>query len=1183
MMLVLIIVAALLIAATWPLVVLLGAPLWIAILVTVVLVLVVVTVAVARWAHARMRAAALERELLRQAEQQAQQVRPDRRPEILALQAQMKAALTTLKRSKLGGGGRSALYALPWYAIVGPPAAGKTTALSQSGLGFITPAGANGKKVRGTAGTRNCDWWFSQHAILLDTAGRLATEEDDREEWMTFLSTLVRFRPTRPLDGVVVAISVEDLLTRGEEQQQELVAQLRSRLDELMSKLEMALPVYVLITKIDLIPGFVDFFGDFGKPQRGQAWGASFSLADDRLQVPHEAVEDEFDELVRGLHARLADRLSREPQPEVRQGVLRFPVEFRSLKEPLARLVDELCRPNPYTETPFVRGFYFSSGTQTGRSIDRVLGHMARGFDLGAQGVPEARAREPQSYFVTELFSRVIFPDRHLAARSLSRVRRRTLAQFAGAGAAVLATLVLLTPAAVSYVSNLRLLRATERDVREAKALERAGNATAAASALDLLLERTRHLERARDRFAVRGLLGPYTAPRLHAAVEGLYLERLRAMVEGTVQPELAGEVRSVGNLVRTGPENFQQAYEILKLYVMLTKPAHLQAEYATPRLTAVWARALGSRAAADQERLASHTERYLDALAQDASWAWQPDENSLASAQGRLRSLPVDDLRFGWLAEAAQGVPPIRPEKIFFGASSQYWTAKQGVEVPGMYTALGWEKIRTVLESPDIRLELEPWVLGTVDSEHADSRETAAERLRELYFQRYVAAWSDFLAGLDVVPPKDVRGALEELRVLTEADGPYVRLFRTLGENVKLNVAKPTTKLEQALEKGGAALEKKAEAALAKATGSSETPNEPPPRELSSVERHFQSLLRFAGGEGGAGGGDSAPSGLSQYLAHLSTLEVSLTTLAESQEASGQEFAAELTRTASAVQRLLGGTDPRTRMILEPLLMNPIRGSRAGVVQADFSQLSGDWKSAVWEIYRAKIKPRYPFSDVPNEVSLAEFADFFRPETGLLWKFVQANFASRLERSGATYVPKRSADPMPYRSDFLGCLNVAQEITDAVFGGAPNPSVPFAVKFHSVSATISEISLVIDGQATTYRNEPERWVTVQWPGSGDPRGATLKVKGAGFTDEIPRLGDFGLFRLLTAGGLKATGALADGAPVLAGSWVLSRGNEPPVTIDIKPSKSPHPFSPAFFRRLNCPAEVTVGALAGQR
>ena len=1170
-----IIVGAFLIAATWPVVVLLKAPIWIAVLVTVLVVLAVATVILVRFLGGRIRAAALERELLRQAQQQAERVRPDRRPEILALQKQMKDALDALKHSKLAGGGKSALYALPWYVVVGPPAAGKTTALGQSGLGFITPTGASGHKVRGTAGTRNCDWWFSQHAILLDTAGRLATEEDDREEWMTFLDTLKRFRPSRPLDGLVVAVSIEDLLTQNDDQRHDLVTLLRTRADELMARLEMVLPIYVLFTKIDLLAGFVEFFGDLTKQQRAQAWGASFSLDDDRLQDPGHAVEAEFEILVRTLHARMIERLGREPQPEVRARILQFPLEFRPLREPIAHFIEELSQPNPYAETPFVRGFYFSSGTQTGRSIDRVLGNMAQGFSLGLAAVPETRPQQPLSYFVTELFSRVIFPDRHLAARSLSRVKRSARRQLIWASAAVLTTLLLVTPAALSYVTNAKLVSATERDVREARALERTGEAAAAANGLNLLLERTIRLEEASKEFSVRALIGPYSAPRLQTATEHLYLERLRAMVDGPVQTQLVADVRAIGDLVRTDRRNFQSAYEELKLYLMLTQTEYLQVDYAKPKLAEVWARAYNSRAAADQQKLAAHAGRYLAALKRDKTWAWTTDATTLSLAQGRLGSLPVEELRYGWLTEAAEGAPPIRPEKIFFGASAQYWTAHGNVEVPGMYTALGWQKVRTVLESPDVRLEFEPWVLGKSAADAQDSKESAALRLREIYFQRYVAAWADFLVGLDVLPPENMQGALEELRVLTETEGPYVRLFRTVRENVRLDIG--STSL---LEKGKAKGKEVLAAAVNKIGGDAGAPE---PREISAVERHFAPFLIFASGSATGASSDGAPSGLSQYLAHLGTLEVSLTQLAESQQASGAEFGTELSRTAAAVQRMLGGTDPRTRMILEPLLMNPIRGSRAGVVRADYAQLSGDWRSEVWEIFRTKIKERYPFSDVQTEVSLPEFAEFFRPETGILWAFVNKNFASRLDRSGKNYVPKPSADALPYRSDFLNCLNVSQQITDAIFGNAQEPSVPFFVKIRSVSPNVSEVSLIIDGQATIYRNEPERWLPVAWPGKETPRGGTLRVKGAGFTDEIPRMGDFGLFRLLAAGGLEETGALADGVPVMSASWVLTRANEPPVNITLKPSKSIHPFKPRFFRRLSCPAEVTVGASAGGR
>lgn len=1157
--------------SVWATVLLLAQPVWMALAFTALAVLVFTGVLVYRKLRASARAAALERELMRQASAQADQVRPDRRPEILALQAQMKSAIESLKRTKVGSrGGRSALYALPWYVIVGPPAAGKTTALAQSGLAFVAPGGGSASKVRGTAGTRNCDWWFSAEAILLDTAGRLATEEDDRDEWLAFLGIVKRFRGDRPLDGIVVAVSVEDLLSATEVRVEELAKELRSRVDELMSQLEMVLPVYVMFTKTDLLGGFVEFFGDFSKVQRGQAWGATFELDDERLDEPAAAIHGEFDLLVQVLHARMLERLAREPLPEVRARILQFPVEFQALRTPIAQFLEEICRSNPYQETPLLRGFYFSSGTQTGRALDRVLSNMARGFDLRF-GNHDAHSQPAQSYFVTELFQKIIFPDRHLAVRSNSRVRRRARRQALQAGGAVLVSLAIVAPAASSYADNLDLVDATQRDIEETARLERGASAAAAASALDRLLDRLQHLEREKSRFQVRGLLGPHTAPELHAALSRAYLQRLRAMVSGPVRTQIVADVRAAGDLVRTDPENFQSAYQDLKLYLMLTKPEHLQVDWASAQLSQTWARAIRGNGESD-DRLRTHARYYVEALAADHAWRWETDASIVARAQGRLAFQPIEELRYSWLVDSAKGAPPIRPETIFFGASSMYWTARDNVEVAGLYTALGWEKVRALLESPDARLELEPWVLGKAGTERGGTEKSSAARLRDLYFQRYVSAWSDFLAGLDVKAPTDMRMALEELRALSEADGPYIRLFRTLSDNVTLEL-KDASLLDSVIEKGKVAAAKVVDKLDGKDAGA-------PERTVSSVERHFRPLLRFAFGDATPGKGEAPPSGLSQYLAHLTTLEVSLSQLAESKSEATVEFETELSRTAGAVQRLLGGLEPRTRMTLEPLLMNPIRGSRAGVVRADFAALSERWKAEVWESWNTKLASRYPFSDVPSEATLAEFAEFFRPQTGTIWKFYTQSLEGRLERNGSEFSIKASADPLPFRGDFLRCLNFAQEITDAVFGAAPEPNVPLGLKIQSVGSNISEVSLLIDGQAIVYRNEPERWMATQWPGKGTPRGGTLRVKGAGFTDEIPRAGDFGLFRLLAAGSIKPSGALAEGVPVFVATWSLTRPGEPPVTIELRPAKSSHPLSRDFFRRLKCPPAVTDATAA---
>ncbi|MBS2019308.1 MAG: type VI secretion system membrane subunit TssM, partial [Deltaproteobacteria bacterium] len=81
-----------------------------------VVALVILVLLFRRW-RAQRAALAIERELLKQAEKQAQQSRPDRRAEIQALQTQFQQGIASLKTSK--GNGTAALYSLPWYMIIG--------------------------------------------------------------------------------------------------------------------------------------------------------------------------------------------------------------------------------------------------------------------------------------------------------------------------------------------------------------------------------------------------------------------------------------------------------------------------------------------------------------------------------------------------------------------------------------------------------------------------------------------------------------------------------------------------------------------------------------------------------------------------------------------------------------------------------------------------------------------------------------------------------------------------------------------------------------------------------------------------------------------------------------------------------------------------------------------------------
>ena len=234
------------------------------------------------------------------------------------------------------------MFDQPWYAIIGPPGAGKTTALLNAGLPF-TLAGPMGQAaVAGGGGTRLCDWWFTQDAVLIDTAGRYTTQDSDaavdRAGWNAFLALLKRTRPRQPLNGVIVAIALTDIVQAHPAERDTHAATIARRIAELEHSFGMRLPVYALFTKADLIAGFSEFFDGLTREQRDQVWGQTFALGVQGPAVP-ERFTAGFRALVDRLNERLAARLQAEHRLDRRGLIAGFPSQVASLEKPLAAFI----------------------------------------------------------------------------------------------------------------------------------------------------------------------------------------------------------------------------------------------------------------------------------------------------------------------------------------------------------------------------------------------------------------------------------------------------------------------------------------------------------------------------------------------------------------------------------------------------------------------------------------------------------------------------------------------------------------------------------------------------------------------------------------------------------------------------------------------------------------------------
>lgn len=1154
-------------------------PMTVRIIATIAVVCLVVGVIVYRKLRARARARALEQEIIRQSERQAANVRPERRAEIVELQRQIAHGIQALKQTKLGTKhGAGALYALPWYAIIGPPGCGKTTALKHSGLSFPFSDPRGGGGVKGVGGTRNCDWWFTNEAILLDTAGRYATQDDDRDEWFSFLDLLKKYRPKKPLNGLLVAIAVSDLMQANEEQILQYGTKLRTRIDEIMSRLEMVLPVYLVFTKTDLVGGFCEFFGDLRKSERDQILGATFPLSTTPIADPGEAFGQEFDRMVSALHARAIRVLPDERHPQARQRIYQFPLEFKALKTNLEELSRVVFAPNTYQESPLFRGFYFTSGTQEGRPIDRVIGGMARAFGLRmAESATEPR--EPKSYFVTDLFRKVVFPDQSFAGATESAVRRRFWWQMALAGSLCLVGGLLAIPAIFTYGNNQELTAATKQIALTAAAVPWTGGAPAVGDVpkIDALRARTILLyDWDQGSPPVKYRWWMYVGDELYTPTRDTFVGVMDRHMVSPVRAVLKEHLDGVGSMATVLPDQFRKHYDALKLYMMMCDRDRLDVDWAAKGLIQKWAQST-ARGGEVNKVMLDNAKHYILLMKRGEIPMWTSDKTMVGRAQTVLLRAPrLERLYEILVRDANQEVPPIRRQDIFYGTVAPFVTSKQELTVEGAYTKQGWERVRQLLGAQQARLADEGWVLGQDRAMAKGEMDKQVAELKTLYFARYTQAWTDFLADMEVRQPDSATTSLDELQALSEPMWAYQRMLKTLADNVVLDMEEETSLGDDIVERAKRIAEKKlAERRLIDAGA----PAAKKTREMSPVEKAFRPLVAFAVPDDPK---SEAPTGLSQYQQLLAKLVGVLTDLRDADAGPDTaRLATEFEQAFRTATALLTTQDGFTRPLLSPYLMRPITGAWSGVVRDAGGAASGLWETTVWDKYQATLANRYPFTNSTKDVKIDDFSEFFRPDTGLLWTFYKENLGGSLRRVGDDFrATRRFQSSVNFVNSFTSnCLQRGVKITSAVFPPkATEPSMAFDINLHSVSPDVAEVHLDIDGADKVYKNTPEEWLSAVWPAKeAKSRGARVRVRGySGLDERIVRDGDFGLFRLLDAADkieAGTAGGKPNGVATIVATWKL-RSQGAYFKLDIRPARQVGTPKTELFRGYECPRVI---------
>lgn len=1042
------------------------------------------------------------------------------RMEAEQLGQKLSEALDKLKSSKFGAKGTQLLYQLPWYMFIGAPGSGKTTALTNCGLRFpLQTTGTPATAIGGIGGTRNCDWWFTDKAVLIDTAGRYTTQDSnaavDRKAWTTFLQLLKRNRPRQPINGILVTLSVADLLAFNGQERQRYAQTVRQRVDELQRDLGLQFPIYVLVTKCDLIAGFSEFYSTFDAEQRSQVWGITCELDVVRREpVNVRSVFDrEFPRLLQKLNELLLARLQDERDADRRAAMYPFPQQFGSLGPLISDFLVNAFSDSNFTEKTLVRGIYFTSGTQEGAPIDRLIGSLTRSLAIAPASSAGGRAGllgSGKAFFLTRLMTEVVFPEAGLTGFSEQREKRLRRLNWALVTVCLLLAGGLVTAWTISYLANHNgLVAAGDATAKAKTAVAQVGPPAPAdlailVSALNSMRAIAPAVHNPVNDPPMRMGWGLYQGEKVDEQAKERYQTALR---QGLV-PRIALHLETIMAAASQRPE---AVYAALKAYLMMYESKRMDAPFFVATVSELWNSAGVDRDVASSAR--DHLAALMGSGDLQAKHFHTPDDQLIAAARSKVGALTMVDRAYSLVRLSGGGGAPgfrlseaVGPAGI--GALERASGASLSDPIDPVFTREGYLRaVRPNLGKLVKQLaDEESWVMGPrASGVAAGTNMSELERaVLQRYLGEYKGVWDGVLRDVQVKKPGNIAAALSTAQLLTQGDSPLRRLVTAVSEQVRL--APPEVKSPVATAAEEAAKQKLKDAAASATSGifgnsSRDLTNavmastDPIRAQEQAFEAQFASIRRLAGDGKSPAEIDAAIASINDVANELMGIQQRL--------ASGQgvkEVPAGLTRASAQAERF----PPPIAGIIQTLATYAVSEASGGArkeIQAGVGGASAMCQRA--------IPGKYPFArSSQQDAGVQDVVNVFK-SGGELDAFFTSNLAQYVDKSGGVWKLKGTKEAAPPVSPgTLRQFQNAEAIRNAFLNGAATPGVTIDL---SVAGGDAEVTLDYDGTAHKLRvgSSPIR---IAWPAKP---GAKLSLNGQPVAQAE---GPWAIFRLVDKG-----------------------------------------------------------------
>lgn len=963
-------------------------------------------------------------------------------------------------------------------------------------------------------------WSFTPSATLLSVKENLWNHQDDLHQslWLHFNGWILEQRRKRPINGVVLAIDVEQLVRKDNVESPSFTST-KAKLASLNKAFGNKVPVYLIVTQLSKLDGFEAFKKTLSDEQLNSLFGFSLAFDQDDQDL---GFDQQYKELENTLNTSLI-RSSLAPNANVNKQAYLFIREFAGLKNTLQELTSVFGSSSIVNDALTIRGIYFTANeTADDNALKALPSTVSAIYDLPNQASKTLSSpiKNKSLFFAQQLLDGVLLPESGLVANNSHHVKQHrdnVLLAYVVTGMIIA---LLCAAWLYFYKKNQYESERVLALIESYQALEQLSASGTSIPPLHLqTLDRLRtDIAQNQDKsyipVALRDM-GMGVKPVIRQEEEKTYRRMLSndflpVLVEQQVdqlEKQLANNERA-----KLHEKDIEQLKVIRLLNIHTGQLNQEQKEKVNTyrkQLVFPWMETYWKQHYKNYNQIEGSLRQHLDYVLENniQSESDSRINQRLSALQNHEQDLPTDEKIYQEIKkQVAKNYPtPLHLQhhlgaKLFqvFEPLPNHSPNKSPLSIPYLYTQQGFAAYKAIDYKQLLQsFSFDAWVLG--GNNHLQNYSDLEilqlkKQVKEHYISDYESTWLAAINSLNIKHFQTPNDALVFLTALTGKDSPYKKLLQQVKENTLLPIPKPTPPVKSKDKKDG-------DKASETATLSDEQKIE---KDIAlSLKASFEFINELSKKD------EEGNTYIKDIFKILAAVQKKVKKIATPQK-KPEKAASVVSVKADPIETLLdmsGTVDEPFQSQLQQIALD----SQALITQRTTVDINHDWQQIVYRFYTEKIKGKYPLAKAGQDVSMDDFKLFFGKD-GMLDKFYNKHLSK-------LYGDKSNEKTFHQVSPVLEMYQHALFIQQAFFNEAGDYHVEFTIEPTVLSNVFINSILNLEGTKITYQHDETKPTNLIWPSkSKDKHKSSLTLNPIEKNTKnayIAKEGEWALFHLI--------------------------------------------------------------------